>query len=448
VDPVTVAVYTLGCKLNAYESEWYLEQFGGRGYRVVAFGEPADVTVVNTCTVTSSSDAQSRQALRRARRASPQGRVVAVGCTAQTDAERLQAMPEVDLVVGTADKTRLVDLLDGPLAHGEAGAGEAEPQAYQSMGIHAFGNRSRAFVKVQDGCDAFCSYCAVPFARGRSRSRPLADAVAEVERLVCAGFQEVVLTGVDIGSYGRDLRRTDLTDLFGAVESVEGLCRYRVSSIEAPALSPELVEYLAASRRFCRHLHIPLQSGDDSTLLAMRRPYTRDRYANVLRLLSDRIEGISIGADVMVGFPGESEEAFRRTCDLVENTPISYLHVFQYSPRRNTGASRLPDSVDPATKKARSATLRDIGRRKRESFSRGFVGKELEVLFERRREGDSGCLRGVSDNYIRVYTRAPETAADRIRRVRVLKVDHGRVLGELCLPEGRGADRMQPAAVR
>ncbi len=427
----TVAFYTLGCKLNAYDTEWCREQFEGQGYRVVAFGEPADVTVVNTCTVTGQGDAQSRQMLRRAHRISPGGTVVAVGCYAQTDPDTLVEMPEVDLVVGTAEKTRLLDLVNDTCSLGRSFVTSSRTADFQDMDIFNFGGRSRAFVKIQEGCNAFCSFCIIPFARGRSRSRTLESTATQVRRLVDAGYQEVVLTGVHIGDYGAGLEGLHLIDVLEAVDGIEGLRRFRLSSIEATYITDAMIDFFAASKKFCRHLHIPLQSGDDGILKAMRRPYTRSQYRALVDKLADRIPGIGIGSDVMVGFPGETEAAFRNTTDLIEQSPMAYLHVFPYSPRKRTPAARMGGQVDAAVKKRRGADLRALGRQKAEAFYRRFLGRSLEVLFENRRTSGMGYLQGVSDNYIRVFSPGPDAAMNQVRRVCLRRIEGDRVVGEI-----------------
>ncbi len=425
-----VSFYTLGCKLNAYDTEWYRQQFEGSGYRVVAFGEPADVTVVNTCTVTGAADAQARQALRRAHRNSPEGTVVAVGCYAQTDPDTLADMPEVDLVVGTREKTQLLDLINDTCSIGRSFVTRSRASEFQDMDISNFGTRARAFVKIQEGCNEFCSFCIIPFARGRSRSRTLESTVNQVQRLAAEGYQEVVLTGVHIGDYA-DGEGGGLLEVLEALEGLDGLRRFRVSSIEASYVTDAMIDFFAASEKFCRHLHVPLQSGDDRILKAMRRPYCRAEYLDLVGRLQDRIPGIGIGGDVMVGFPGETEAAFQNTYDLISQSPMVYLHVFPYSPRGNTPAARMADQVDPKVKKERAGALRELGEQKALAFRSQFVGEQLEVLFENRREPATGFLQGVSDNYIRCFAPGPDSAIDQIRQVRLNQEEDGRMVGEI-----------------
>ena len=449
-DQKTVAFYTLGCKLNAYDTQWYAEQFAARGYREVSFGDRADVTVVNTCTVTGQGDAQSRKALRRAHRISPEGTVVAVGCYAQTDPDALSQMPEVDLVVGTAERVQLLDLINDTCSLGRTFVTRSRTADFQDMDIYNFGGRARAFVKIQEGCNEFCSFCIIPFARGRSRSRTLQSAVSQVKKLVDAGYREVVLTGVHIGDYGADLAGCELLQVLEAVEQIDGLDRFRVSSIEATYVTDEMIDFFAESQKFCRHLHIPLQSGDNGILKAMRRPYTRAQYIALLEKVAKRVPGVGIGGDVMVGFPGESDAAFQNTRDLIADHPLTYLHVFPYSPRGKTPATRMANQVDPQVKKQRGAILRELGRQKVAAFQARFLGQTLPVLFENRRNGQ--FLQGLTDNYIRVLAPGPSAACEQIVDTRLQRIEDGMVIGELTdyapappLPRARGLLQMQPA---
>ena len=429
-DQRTVAFHTLGCKLNTYDTEWHREQFERAGYSVVTFGERADVTVVNTCTVTGQGAAQSRQMLRRAHRVSPDGLVIATGCYAQTDPDVIAEMPEVDLVVGTAEKTQLLDLINDTCSLGRTFVTRSRATDFQDMDIMNFVGRSRAFVKVQEGCNEFCSFCIIPFARGRSRSRTIESTVSQVKRLVRSGYQEVVLTGVHIGDFGTDLDVSFL-DMLEAVDRIDELNRFRISSVEATFLTPEVIDFLASTSKFCRHLHVPLQSGDDGILTEMRRPYRSGFYADLLDRLVDRIPGIGIGADVMVGFPGESEQAHRNTVNLVERSPLVFLHVFPYSPRGNTPAAKFGNQIDPVVKKQRGAELRKLSQSKVEAFQRRFLGESLDVLFEGRREAQSGLLQGVTDNYIRVFSPGPDSVKDSVQPVILSHIEAERVIGQI-----------------
>lgn len=442
----SVSFYTLGCKLNTYDTQWYVEQFADHGYREVPFGELADVTVVNTCTVTGQGDAQSRQALRKASRISPEGTVVAVGCYAQTDPDALSEMPEVDLVVGTAERAQLLDLVNDTCSLGRTFVTRSRTADFQDMDIYNFGSRARAFVKIQEGCNEFCSFCIIPFARGRSRSRSVESTIEQVVKMVDAGYKEVVLTGVHIGDYGVDLDDQSLMQVLEGIEQVEGLERFRVSSIEATFVTDDMVDFFASSQKFCRHLHVPLQSGDDGVLKAMRRPYNRGRYIELIEKLASRIPNVGIGGDVMVGFPGETDDAFQNTYDLIANHPMTYLHVFPYSPRGNTPAARMTNQVDSQVKKQRGAILRELGQQKVNAFQKKFIGQTLPVLFENRRDGQ--LLQGLTDNYIRVIAPGPDLACEQVVDVRLDHIDDGVVVGELPgfdaqLPEHQSHELLQ-----
>jgi len=327
----------------------------------------------------------------------------------------------VDLVVGASRKEEIVRSVE------EALGGKAPPRS--PLQVSRFPDRSRALLEVQDGCDRRCAYCIVPLARGPSRSRPLEEVLREAERLAEAGHRELVLTGVDLGAYGKDLKPPiRLTDLLKALEEVEEP-RFRLSSLEPMELSEDLLDLMARSDRLCRHLHLPLQSGDGGVLKAMGRPYTPEDYRAWVEEACRRVPGICIGADVIVGFPGESERAFKNTLRLLEDLPIAYLHVFPFSPRPGTRAYRMRETVEPEEKKRRARLLRDLGERKRREFYRNLVGKELEVLMEDRHIG--GKTLGFSDNYARVAVDVPEEYTGKIVRVRALMLDGGVLVGTL-----------------
>jgi len=413
-----IAFYVLGCKLNQYELRAIQEAFGSRGWETVPFGEGAEVYLVHTCAVTGRSARQCRQMLMRARRFSPDALVVATGCYAEVAPEELRAAG-ADLVLGTSRKEEIVGAVEEALGMGKAPA--------IPLQVSGFPERSRALLKVQDGCDRRCAYCIVPLARGPSRSRPPEDVVEEARRLAAAGHMEIVLTGVDIGSYGEDLTPpSSLPELLSSLlEEVEGP-RFRLSSLEPMGLSEELLDLISSSRRLCRHLHLPLQSGDGRVLRAMGRPYSPGEYREWVEEAHRRVPDICIGADVIVGFPGEDEVAFLNTLRFLEELPISYLHVFPFSPRPGTEAWKMPETVGHGEKKERAKLLRDLGEEKRREFYRGLVGKELEVLVEDRRVG--GRKVGLSDNYARVAV-DPEERTGSIIRVRALRSEGGLLVG-------------------
>ena len=431
---------TIGCKLNQYETEGLKEHFRSEGFEVIPFGQEADVVVVNTCTVTAKGDRSSRQALRRAVKSSPGAIVAAVGCYAQISPQQLASIPGIDLVVGTSQREHLVELLrqrqENP--SGQPLVCRGKFSGFQNFDITCFDRHTRVFVKVQEGCDNRCAYCIVPFARGPSRSRPLEDTLQQVDRLVNRGYKEIVLTGVCLGIYGWDLpsddQRIDLRELVKRLEELKGLARYRLSSIEPSYISEELVDLLSSSPKFCHHLHIPLQSGDTQILERMGRSYSAEEYRDLLWMLKTQMPDLAIGADVIVGFPGETEDHFQNTYRLIQNLPLSYLHVFRFSPRKGTAAYQMEDRVDDYTKKLRSQRLRELDREKRRAFISSFLGRSLPVLFETSRDKQSGLLTGFTGNYIRVLAEGPDELMNRIVKVKLERIQGKKVSGKIeCL---------------
>jgi threonylcarbamoyladenosine tRNA methylthiotransferase MtaB len=421
--PVTVAFATLGCKLNQYDTTEVQALLEAEGFRTVPFDAPAQVYVVNTCTVTARADHSDRQAIRRAVARNPRAVVVVTGCYAQTNPDAVAAIPGVDFVLGTQDKYALPALL------GEARK-RARPLVQVSDVLQArtlptiplrrfAAGYTRAFVKVQDGCQHRCSFCIVPFARGGSRSQPVPLVVDQVEGLVAAGYAEVVLTGVDLGHYGWDLvPRTSLAALVRRLLDVRGLARLRLSSVLPAYFTEELLGLIESERRVCRHLHIPLQSGSDRVLRAMRRPYTARMYRTLVERLAGAIPDLGLGTDLITGFPGETDADFAATESLVEGLPFSYLHVFSYSDRRGTEAARLATPrVPPDVIRRRTARLRWLGAARQQSFRRQQLGRELEVLVLEHRDRETGRLQGLTDNYLEVAFDGPDALMRRFARV-------------------------------
>lgn len=415
----TIAFRTLGCKVNQAETASLKRLFEEAGYKAVSFSQPADVYVINTCTVTHLGDRKSRQAVRRARRQNPEAVIVVTGCYAQVSPEEVLELPEVNLVVGTHGRERLPELvrearqkrLNCVLPLEQKTSFEPVPSAQNS--------RTRAFLKVQEGCRQFCSYCIVPYARGPLYSMPPKLAVAEAEKLAAAGYRELVLTGVHLGSYGVDLEeKPTLTDLLQLMIAVDGIERIRLSSIEPTEITTELIECLLHNRKICRHLHIPLQSGDDEILAKMNRKYSAGEYYSLVRLLREKVPGIALTTDVMVGFPGESGEHFQRTFEMVKRCAFSRLHVFKYSPRRGTPAADFPNQVPDDVKNDRSDRLIDLGDALAASYRAGFIGKTVEVLFETKSGG--GTLTGTTEHYLRVRAAAPPYLLGKTAKVLVL----------------------------
>ncbi len=433
-EPVTVAFATLGCKLNQYDTAELQALLEARGFQTVPFEEPAQLYVVNTCTVTARADYSDRQAIRRAVARNPEALVVVTGCYAQTNPAAVAAIPGVDVVLGTRDKYELPELLTSlrkrvrPLVR----IGDVfEARALPVIPLRKFApGYTRAFVKVQDGCQHRCAFCIVPFARGGSRSQPLPVVVEQVEALVTAGYGEVVLTGVDLGHYGWDLvPRLSLATLVRRLLEVRGLRRLRLSSVLPAYFTPELIETIAGEPRVCRHLHVPLQSGADRVLRAMRRPYNVRLYRTLVERLDRAFPDLGLGTDVITGFPGESAEEFAETAALLEALPFTYLHVFSYSDRRGTEAARLPTPrVPPEEIRRRTTRLRRLGAAKNLAFREAQVGRELEVLVLEHR--DHGALIGLTDTYLEIAFDGPAALLRAFARVRVTGLDAERLRGE------------------
>jgi threonylcarbamoyladenosine tRNA methylthiotransferase MtaB len=403
-------------------------QFRHRGYRVVPFTEPADVYVVNTCTVTGKSDYRCRQTIRKARRRNPDATVIAVGCYAQTQPGVLAGMPEVDYVLGNREKDDLFSHIF------PSGRGVSVSSIEQGRGgyfgrIRTFGSHTRAFVKIQDGCDSRCSYCIVPFARGPNRSRSTADVLGQCGALIGEGYREIVLTGVHLGTWGRDLGDGNtLASLLRKVIALPGLGRLRLSSIEPREFTEELLEVLA-SPSICDHLHIPLQSGSPSVLRAMGRPYGPDDYRRLVDNLLRALPDAAIGADIIAGFPGEGEREFEETLAFLENLPLAYFHVFPYSKRPGTRAAEMERQVDPESRERRAAVLRALGRGKAAAFRQARLGETYRALVETQPDRETGLARALTGNYLRVLVAAPPEAANTLTKVRLTSVDEGRVFG-------------------
>jgi threonylcarbamoyladenosine tRNA methylthiotransferase MtaB len=393
-----IAFTTLGCKINQYETEVISRELRSRGNTIVPFDAEAEVYIINTCSVTAKSDYQCRQVIRSAVRRGKGAKVVVTGCYAETRPEELKGIPGVALVIGNRDKAAIPDqIMKGePASDREVTSTASEPAP-----IKALQSRTRGFLKIQDGCNNRCSYCIVPFARGGSRSVAIADVVTEFERLVHAASPEVVLTGIHIGSYGSDLRpATSLTDLLATLVSKRNRTRIRLSSIEPNELTAGIIKLLGQG--LCRHLHIPLQSGDDAILKTMRRNYTTGFYLELLENISQQVPGIALGADIIVGFPGERDAEFQNTMNLVERSPLTHLHVFSYSPRPGTPAAGREPQVPEWVKKERSEALRNLAKRKNFDFRKKCMGSDAKVVVEDKKDVNSGLLTGLTDNYMRV----------------------------------------------
>jgi threonylcarbamoyladenosine tRNA methylthiotransferase MtaB len=429
----TIALHTLGCKLNFAETSTIGRTFAEAGFAVVGPHEPADVFLLNTCSVTERADRECRQIVRRALRTSPDASVIVTGCYAQLDPHAIAAIDGVDLVVGTKEKFRVREL---------AGALEKKglPQVFVSCIDEAESfdaayaadadGRTRAFLKVQDGCDFHCAFCTIPLARGDSRSVPVSEIVRQARDIAAKGFREIVLSGVNVGDYGRQFGLS-LLDLLRALEEVDGVERYRVSSIEPNLLTPALVDFVLGSSKFCNHFHIPLQSGSDTILRAMRRRYDSAHYRDLVGYIRDADPFAGIGADVITGFPGETGARFEETYRFLTETRVSYLHVFTYSERDATPATRLDGEVEPRERFDRSDRLRMLGQKKRHGFHASSVGQRARVLFEHSTEEGEG-MSGLTSNYIRVKAPGDRSLANTFADVMITRAADDHCHAELC----------------
>jgi threonylcarbamoyladenosine tRNA methylthiotransferase MtaB len=449
-----VALFTVGCKVNQYETEAIAEKLETFGLQRVDFSDQADIYIINTCTVTKESDYSSRQAIYRANRRSPDAKIVVTGCYAQMEKEFLESLPGVSMVVKQRDKGKLPFIVREMFSSGKeesllargALQGEPfrvnphpEPQVLRGMGtpqqqydllglcVKGLAKHTRALVKIQDGCEKNCAYCVVPFARGKERCRDVHQILSEINALVENSYKEVILTGVHIGRYNND--GVSLAGLSEKILKETEVERIRYSSIDPKEFSDQLLEFVSRSDKICRHFHIPLQSGDDFILSRMKRDYTTEEYRELVDKITLAIPDVLIGADVIVGFPGETDQQFENTYRFIASSPIYYLHVFSYSDRKGTEASSMPDKISPQVIHKRSEILHSLGQEKWRVYVARFVGKKLEVLIENRRDKNTGKLTGLSDNYIRVLLEGDDSLKNRIVAVRINEKDGNRLLG-------------------
>lgn len=402
-----VAFHTLGCKVNLYDTESMMRLFEAADYQIVDFKDKADVYVINTCAVTREGARKSRQIARQAKRREPESIVAVVGCYAQVSPEEVVQIEGVDLVVGTRARTELVQLVEeakeAQLPLNRVTAMNALEE-FEELPLEEFKGRTRANIKVEDGCDQYCSYCIIPYARGPVRSRKPGNAVQEIRTLVNAGVKEIVLTGIHLGAYGKDLGpEMNLLELVKMLIPIEGLERIRLSSIEITEVTDEMVRLMANEPKFCPHLHLPLQAGSDPILRLMNRPYSTGEFATRLKEIREWLPEIAVTTDVIVGFPGETDELFEETLRFVEASGFSKLHVFKYSPREGTPAAKMENQVLAEVKDRRSERLRLLGETLTQNYNEHFLHKTLPVLIEEELDETTGMLTGVTPNYIRVY---------------------------------------------
>jgi threonylcarbamoyladenosine tRNA methylthiotransferase MtaB len=413
--------------------------FRKRRYEIRDFGESTDVCIINTCSVTGQSEARCRNMIRNVLRRHSETLVVVVGCYAQVGLDTLKTIPGIDLIIGTEQKFEVANYVDALLdaSNGQAARKRIEPlvvhsheMSTQDFTLPASGNffkHTRANIKIQDGCDFFCSYCIVPYTRGRDRSRKFDDIRKEAVELVKRGHREIVITGVNIGTYASG--GNSFLDVVKMLEDIEGLERIRITSIEPMTIPGGIIEYMVSSRKLCNFFHIPIQSGDNTILHHMNRRYTREEFSEFVQRLADMVPDVGIGTDIIVGFPGEGDEEFEHSRELLAELPLMYAHVFSFSPRKQTRAAKFSDRVPPETIKARSQILRDLSSRKRRAFYESALGKTVSVLFER--EERRGIFTGYAGNYIKVGVNTSENLANTIHSVVLTEIGENIILGSI-----------------
>ncbi len=435
--PSRFSITTLGCKVNQYESEAISCAPKMARYTRVRKTEQADICIINTCTVTAKASMQSRQAIRQAIKSNPDARIIVTGCYAHTGAEEIAKIDGVDDIIGNADKYKIPDMISPSPAQKTQRLPRklirnvGHEKNFQQAPEPVSGSRTRPFLKIQDGCNAFCTYCIVPHTRGRSRSMPSEDVLHHIQYLKNAGYHETVLTGIHLGCYGRDLSPGNggLFELLKQIHISGAMERVRLSSVEPDELSEDIIALVAASKCLCHHFHIPFQSGDGDILKNMHRPYSADLLPDLTARIHRSIPDAAIGVDMLVGFPGETELSFKTTFDLIQKLPITYLHVFPFSPREGTPAAGYPDQVGPGVIKNRAHKMRELGIMKKHLFYQKAVGKTAKVLVEEKRDRVSGRLKGMTSNYLTILMEGPDHFKNTIVPVRIDRLFDAHSLG-------------------
>lgn len=426
------ASFALGCKVNQYESEAIAELFAEKGYEIVGIDEEADVYVINTCTVTNFGDKKSRQLIRKVKRQNENAIVAVVGCYAQTAPQELMKVEGVNLVIGTKDRAQIVEMVE----HYDISRGVEnhvtdimKERVFEPLSIQKLANRTRAYLKIQDGCSQYCSYCIIPYARGPIRSREPQEVLAEVRRLADNGFKEVVLTGIHVASYGKDRRDTSLLEILRQVHEVEGIERIRFSSIEPNVVTEEFAQAIAELPKVCDHFHLSLQSGCDKTLKEMNRKYDTEKYRQAAATLRKYLPHVALTTDIIVGFPGETEEDFQASYDFAKEIDFAKIHVFPYSPKRGTPAAARKDQLPNAVKSERSHKLIELSDRMAADFLREYVGQDVAVLYERMVE--DGIYEGHTTNYVKVRGRSEKDLTNKICKTHITKAEAEELFGEV-----------------
>lgn len=428
------AFYTLGCKVNQYETEAMTESFENAGYEIVDYSEFADVYIINTCTVTNMGDRKSRQIIRRARENNPGALVAVVGCYSQIAPGEVLEIPEVSLVVGTDERSRMVELVEYAMEKEEKlnmVSDIMKVREFEEMSIKSYKSRTRAFLKIQEGCDQYCTYCIIPYARGHIRSRKPDSITAEVKELAENGFKEIVLTGIHVASYGRDLGNTSLIDIIEKVHEIDGIQRIRMSSVDPNVMTDDFIEKLSYLPKICGHFHLSLQSGCDETLKRMNRKYTTGEYRKTVKKLREVFTDVAITTDLIVGFPGETDEEFQKTVDFIGEIAFSGMHVFKYSQRSGTPAAEYINQIKPQVKDARSKVITAIAEKNEEKFKKTFIGRCKSVLYEHPIHYEQSLFEGLTDNYIRVVSESQEDIRGKIIETTLMELKEDYMTGSI-----------------
>lgn len=426
-----VAFYTLGCKVNQYETNAMSQELIKHGYEIVDFNEVSDIYIINTCTVTNMSDKKSRQIIRRTKELNPDAVVVATGCYAQVGKEKLKEIEQIDLILGVNEKNEMITYVEEYMeTHNKKKVvtDVMMQKEFKDFGMITYTDKTRAVIKIQDGCDRFCSYCIIPYARGRVRSRKLESIIDEVKAICEKGIKEVVITGIHIASYGKDLKEDiTLIYLLEELNKIEGIGRIRLGSLEPMILTVEAVERLSKLEHLCRHFHLSLQSGCDETLKRMNRKYTTEEFRDVVKRLRKAFPEVILTTDIIVGFPGETDKEFEETYEFLKDINFYKMHVFPYSPREGTKAAVMPNQIEKRIKEQRSKRLIGLSDQNEINQNKNYIGKEVEVLFEERHEG---YMKGHTENYIMVKVETEEEWENKLKTVEIVKQDGPELVGK------------------
>ena len=426
-----ISFITLGCKVNQYETNAMAQKFKEKGYKVIEGEAKADIYVINTCTVTNMSDRKSRQMLRRMKDINKNAIIVACGCYVQVSKEEVEQMEEIDLVLGNNEKKNIVEYVEKYIEENkkeENMEDVMQQREFVDFGDVTYTEKTRAVIKVQDGCDRFCSYCIIPYARGRVRSRKPQSVISEIEKIAKQGIQEVVVTGIHVASYGKDFNNDyKLIDLLEEINKIEGIKRIRLGSIEPLLITEEFVERLKKLEKICHHFHLSLQSGCDETLKRMNRRYTIEEFKEIVNRLRKNYEDVILTTDIIVGFPGETEEEFNKTYEFLKDIKFYKMHVFKYSPRKGTKAANMPKQIDGKQKEIRSKKLIELSDFNEKTYNESYINKEVEVLFEEEKEG---MYKGHTENYILVYYKSEENLENKMKKVICKEVEKNYIIAK------------------